>query len=435
MRRSAVLLAIVLISASPLGLAESSSTSGRLDCEAPPPAQPLTEGVALQRMAACNRDIIGMRRAVAAARADRRIAGQPPNPTLTAGVGSFNPKLGIGSGPWSRKTMDNSLRYEQLIERGGKRALRERGTDRLIAAAEQDLAEVQRQQRAVVLQAMLDVAAIDERLKLLGELVALYEQSGRANARRVASGDLASIDAQRQAIETTRAQADLRQARADAQRARLALATALAWESQANALESDPAILGVTAFAADILDPEQRADVKAAHLRVEAASAARDLAQAQAKADVTVGLQVDWYPSNATNSFGQGTTYGVTVSVPLQVRHRFEGELARALSDYEAAQEAFQRASATARNDAARLQGDLANGQDRLRLLQDQQAPLSEQVARAAELGYAKGALTVLEVLDARRILRQTRLDLLAARADVARATLARNSWIASQAE
>ena len=78
---------------------------------------------------------------------------------------------------------------------------------------------------------------------------------------------------------------------------------------------------------------------------------------------------------------------------------------------------------------------DAANAQDRLRLLQDRQVPLSEQVARAAELGYAKGALPLLELLDARRVLRQARLDLLAARADLARAAVARDSWIASQAE
>ena len=59
---------------------------------------------------------------------------------------------------------------------------------------------------------------------------------------------------------------------------------------------------------------------------------------------------------------------------------------------------------------------------------------LRANVARAAELGYAKGALSLLDVLDARRVLRQTRLDLLAARADAARAAFARSRWTSSAA-
>jgi outer membrane protein, heavy metal efflux system len=435
MPRPITLLLIMFALTSPAGSADLTTTRAPSDCDAPPQAEPLTEGIAMQRLDACNRDVIAARRAVTAAMADRRIAGQPPNPTLTAGVGSYNPQLGIGSGPWSCKTVDTALRYEQLIERGGKLALRELGADRLIAAAEQDLAEIRRQQGTAVLQAMVDLAAADERVTVLGEVAVLYDEITRANARRVGSGDLAPIDAQRQAIETMRAQADLRQARADAQRARLALASALGWDAYASRLKCEPSVLGVSPLPADLVDPGARADVKAARLRVDAAAAARDLARAQAQTDVTVGVQVDRYPSNATNTFGQGTTYGVTVSVPLPIRHAYEGEQARAYSDYDAAQESYRRIVAGAQNDATRMQDDLAAAQSRLQLLQEQIAPQSEQVARAAELGYAKGALGVLDVLDARRVLRQTRLDILSARADVARAAAARNRWIASQTE
>ncbi len=435
MRRSATLVAITCLLAISVVSGEEASPSAHYDCDTPPQGEPLTEGAALQRLDLCNRDIIAARRAVTAAMADRRIAGQPPNPTLTAGVGSFNPQLGIGSGPWSSKTVDSALRYEQLIERGGKLALRELGADRLIAAAEQDLAEVRREQGTAILQAMVDLAAADERVNLLGEVAALYDQITRANSRRVDAGDLAPIDAQRQAIETMRAASDLRQARAEAQHARLSLASALAWDAYANGLTCAPSVLGVDPRPTARIDPGQRADVKAARLRVDAAAAARDLAQAQKQVDVTLGVQVDRYPANATNTFGQGTTYGVTVSVPLPIRHGYEGEQARAYSDYDAAQESYRRIAAAAQNDAARMQDDLAAAQARLQLLQEQLAPQSEQVARATELGYAKGALGVLDVLDARRVLRQTHLDILAARADVARAAAARNRWIASQAE
>ena len=47
------------------------------------------------------------------------------------------------------------------------------------------------------------------------------------------------------------------------------------------------------------------------------------------------------------------------------------------------------------------------------------------------ELGYSKGALSVLELLDGRRVLRQTQLDVLSARSDLVRAVLTRKYWIA----
>ena len=403
-------------------------------CESAAPALPLTPAWALRRMEDCNRDLQAAQRAVTASLADLRTAGQAPNPTLTVGAGSISPSAGIGAGPLWRKTLDSSLRYEQLVERGGKPALRRRAAEQLSAAARQDVAEIRRQQSLAVLQALVDVASADARGALLADISTLYAEAQRANERRTARGDLAPIDAQRQAIEATRAQGDVAQARADALRARLALAGLLALEPAAAALQVDPAVLDplLPAQAAD--DGGQRPDVAAARLRVEAARAARDLARAQARPDVTVGLQLDHWPISAANPVGTGNTVSVTFSVPLLLRHSFDGELARAVSDSDAAEEALARLLATAQAERARMDNELLAARARQQLLQTQLAPQAEQVARAAELGYAKGALSLLDVLDARRVLRQTRLDVLAARADAARAAFARSRWTSAVA-
>ena len=403
-------------------------------CEAPAPAMPLTPAWALRRMEDCNRDLQAAQRAVTASLADLRTAGQAPNPTLTVGAGSISPSAGIGAGPLWRKTLDSSLRYEQLIERGGKPALRRRAAEQLSAAARQDVAEIRRQQSLAVLQALVDVTSADARGTLLADISTLYNEAQRANERRAARGDLAPIDAQRQAIEATRARGDLAQARADAVRARLALAGLLALEPAAATLQVDPAVLDTLLPAQAADDAGQRPDVAAARLRAEAARTARDLARAQARPDVTVGLQLDHWPTSAANPVGTGNTVSVTFSVPLLLRHSFDGELARAVSDSDAADEALARLLATAQTERARMDSDLLTARARQQLLQTQLAPQAEQVARAAELGYAKGALNLLDVLDARRVLRQTRLDLLAARADAARAAFARSRWASAAA-
>ena len=78
------------------------------------------------------------------------------------------------------------------------------------------------------------------------------------------------------------------------------------------------------------------------------------------------------------------------------------------------------------------MNADIASAETGLDILQKEQLPRAEDVARTVELGYKKGALNLLDLLDARRMLRQTHLDTLNARANLARATLIRNQSIAA---
>ncbi|MFN9775170.1 MAG: hypothetical protein ACK54X_21410, partial [Burkholderiales bacterium] len=80
---------------------------------------------AQRRLARCNRDLRVALRATESALADVRVAGQRPNPTLSAGIGNVNPQLGLGG---ATNPLDYPLDYiarlDQTFERGGKRGLR-----------------------------------------------------------------------------------------------------------------------------------------------------------------------------------------------------------------------------------------------------------------------------------------------------------------------
>ena len=337
--------------------------------------------IVLQRVALCNREVIAANRMILARQGDQLVAGQMTNPTLSTGIGTVNPRLGIGSGPFYDKTFDTSLRIEQLIERGGKRDLRSRAANQLVMAAEQDVLDVKRQQGTAALQSMVDLAAADKKVDLLSEVAALYKETLRANTLRKESGGLAPVDAQRQEIDSVHAQLDLEQARVDAARARRTLSTLLAWELQANLLQVSPTLLDSTLTASitpDQLDLGERADIKAARLRLQAALVTRELAQAQSKADVTVGFQLDHWPVSDKNPVGTGDTFSVSVSLPFMAYHHFDGELARATSDSGAARETLQQIEATAKTDWALLSSAVTSAQTRLHLLQDEQLPRSE---------------------------------------------------------
>ena len=70
-----------------------------------------------------NRELQLARTAVAGAEADLLTAGQLPNPQVSLNITQISPWSGYGAGPWKDKKMDNVLRLDQLIERGGKREM------------------------------------------------------------------------------------------------------------------------------------------------------------------------------------------------------------------------------------------------------------------------------------------------------------------------
>ncbi len=398
------------------------------DSDTPPPL--LTKEIALNRLLQCNLDIVDSKRNIIANEANLTIAGQMQNPNLTIGIGSISPKLGVGSGSYFDKTIDNSIRYEQLIERGNKRELRKKSAESQLTASGEDVHDVERQQSISLLRAMVDLAAVDERINLLSQVVAIYEEALKSSSIRTEKGDLPAIDVQRQRIDANRAQIELRQAQTEAKSAQITLAKLLAWESRASLLRADPSILDIAPVNSSNFDLSSRADIKAAKMRVESAASQLDLAHALRKSDITAGVQYDHWPTSNANTNGTGDTISFTVGIPLTVNHSYEGEIARANSDYEAAKESLLHIEANAKIEWERMNADVASAETNLEILQKEQLPRAEGVASTIELGYKKGALSLLELLDARRMLRQTRLDTLTARANLARAVLSRNQSI-----
>ncbi|MGE5094213.1 MAG: TolC family protein [Betaproteobacteria bacterium] len=380
--------------------------------------QPLTLAAAEDRIERCNRDVRAAALAVDAALADLRTAGQRPNPTLSVGLSNFGPHNGIGSGSLREKTLDQSLRLEQVIERGGKTQLRLAQAEANVLAARADLEEQKRQQRLAVRAAFFDLAAVQERVALQREFVALAGETVSASRRRLEAGDVAASEANRFRLDAVRAENDLRQAETELYRARLELARMVGAESIAATLQ----VAAVWTFAPAPGRNGDRPDVVAARRRVEAAEAARELARQLGTRDVTVGIEADRSPATDINPSGNGVTYGVSVSIPLYARHRNEGELARAVADLETARAALEKTRAQADAEASVAEEEWRSARTRRDRLETEVRPIAREVAQAAEFAYSKGATGVLDLLDARRSLKAVELDELQARAEAAKA-------------
>lgn len=397
------------------------------DC-APLPAATaaaLTLAMALERTRDCHPDVRAAAGALAGASADVITAGQGSNPQLTVGAGSLSRDLGSGS-LWN-KTFDHQIRVDQTVERGGKLALRRASAQALREAARADLTDALRRARLTVAQAYHELAAALARRDETAAAFELASDAQRAQSLRVKAGDAAPIDATRLGLDAIRVHADLRQAEADVHAARVQLSTMLGAQAMAEVLKpADPWPQGNGPTAPPSPDDpqlvERRPDVVAAQMRLSAAEEARELARAQRVRDVSVGLQLDRYPISATNSSGSGNTVSVSISVPLFVRHGFEGEIARAEADVANAREALRRAQRAAQSDFAQAHSRWVAAAARRRLAVDELAPAAERVAAGAELAYRRGASSLFDVLDARRSLRAAHIERINAEADSAKA-------------
>lgn len=402
-------------------------------------AAALTLAQALLRVDDCHPDVRAARATLGLAVADVQVAGQVPNPQFTLGAGSVGQAL--GPGPLWNKTFDHSLRLDQLIERGGKPGLRRAVAEAARAASLADLADTRRRAVVAVAQAHQDLWATQGRASQLAVAVTLSTESLRLLDQRVRAGDAPALDATRFRLDDARLRADWRQSQADLQGLQRQLALLIGAVGLSPSLQAQPVDLSasspaiVALLAAAVAPPAgsppaasptdaapQRADVAAAQARVAAAELARDLAAANRSRDVSVGLQLDRWPTSPGNSSGTGNTVSVTLSVPLFVRHAYEGESARAEADLLVAREALRRTQAAAAADMARSLALARAALDRRRLVQEQLVPAAEQVAAGAELAYRRGASSALELLDARRSLRAVHIERFTADAELAKA-------------
>jgi len=380
-----------------------------------------------QRLLARNRDILAARRAIEAAQANTVSAGARPNPTLSFGLSSINPSAGIGSGSLRDKTVDTSVRIDQVFERGDRRDLRIALAKSLETASTDDLEEMIRQRRLALRVAYYDLAVAQDRSRVSGESAALFARSVDAAQKRLAAGDISAADVSRIRVDALRAESDARLADAERRRAQVALALLTGSESETGTLAvSDPwpSLSDIPPRAAEPLDEatlERRPDVRAARRRIESAQKARELARSLRTRDFSLGAQFDRYPASGTNTLGTGNSFGVFVSVPLFTNYAFDGEIRRAEVDYSAAQEALARTLAEARAEGQRALGDLHAASDRLRRY-DQTLAEAMRAASAAEFAYTNGATGVMDLLDARRTLRAIQIEAVNAKADYARA-------------
>lgn len=401
------------------------------------PTQQFSLAQAIQLAFAHNPDLRLSVLGVDGAAAMLEVASAQPNPTLTVQTMGINPHAGIGAGSLRAKTVDSTLRLDQLIERGGKRGFRMDAARALEQAAKADLHDVRRRLRQQVSLAYYDLLSARDRLVITRQSADLFDSTVQAAQKRQRAGDLAPSDVARAQVDALRARNDTLQAQSDVLVMQQSLLLIMGQPIDGGAIEptdswpvsAPPGAevgteVGVKTGAELAPSLLQRADIRAAQARLDAALSSRQLALASRVADVTVGVQAEHFPATASNGQGSGNSYGIALQIPLFVRYAYGGEIRSAAVAAEVAQENFNQVRVVARSEQQLASAHLRVAYERMRRDDDELLVVAKKSADAAEFAFAHGALGIMDLLDVRRTYRSAQLDALAAHADYAKSLI-----------
>ena len=387
----------------------------------------LTLSDAQQLFHSNNRELLAAHRMLQATEANAISAGQKPNPSLSLGVSNFNLNRNAGnknldnnSNNLIDQTLSSTVQISQLFERGDKRELRMASAKNAIRASKFDVKDAERQWLLTLNSTYYDLLLAQEIETLQTANVTLYEKTLQAAELRLKAGDIASSD-----VDLLKTKNDLRQAQANHQKAQTSLAYLIGKESEASTIHAedhwpDDKVLAYNSVQKNV---NQRPDVLAAEARTNQAEENTRLANALKTRDLNIALQYQHFPGQMPGSLED--TIGAAISIPLFTNYEYQGEIARAQVDLNAAQEAKEQTRAAALSEIEHANADLQAATEKLQRFDEQILTEAQKAADAAEFAYNHGATGITDLLDSRRVLRALQLDAATVRADFAKSLAA----------
>jgi len=267
---------------------------------------------------------------VRAAHGDVVTAGLLPNPTLSAGAGNFplgqtNPR-GIGV----RDTVVSQVGLEEEVLLPGKRGARLAAARRREEAAAAERADLERRLAFELRARFVALLEATERLRLARENLEHYRETVRVSEARAREGDISRAELDKIALEQRGFEREVADAEGDRREAVTALLPLVGVDAAdvepVGELALPPAPGGAEQLVSEAL--ARRPDLAAAERAREAAEAALRLARAERWPNPTLGVQ--YTHSEFQVSGDLANQIGTSVSVPLPVFNRNQGEIERA---------------------------------------------------------------------------------------------------------
>jgi cobalt-zinc-cadmium efflux system outer membrane protein len=336
-----------------------------------------------------------------------------PNPSVTGTLDQINPLTTISSpvsGNSVYRPFANTLPFASvsyLHEREHKRELRlesaQKSTD--IAAStysDQDRTLLFNLRNAFV--QTLQAKAVRENAR---ENLHYWDRELTVNRKRFQAGDLAQVDLGRLELQRVQFESDLEMATVNLRTAKIQLLTLLNDRTPIEQFD----VTGPFDFIDHLMPMEEfrsvaleaRPDLKAAVQSVELAKANHQLAIADGSTDPT--FSVDFARNPPIPVY-----FGVSVSIPLRIFDRNQGEKARTQIDIGRNERLRDATEAQVFGDVDSAYVTLGGALNLLRPYRDKYLKLAEDSRNRISFSYQNGGASLLDYLDAEKAYRDTRL-------------------------
>jgi len=345
------------------------------------------------------------------ARAEEITAYLRPNPqfSLTADGTQIAPDSGAWK-PLAGTFVVPGVSY--LHERDHKRELRLESAQEGTRISESQHEDLERNMEFTLRAAFVNTLEAKAVLGLAKADLDYYDHIIQISRDRFKSGDLAQIDLDRIELQRVQYESEIQIAMVNLRTAKIQLLQLLNDRTPVEQFD----VTGAFDFSENLkpLDDfrqialDSRPDLEAALQTIQQAQTNHKLAVANGSTDPTFGT---WYTWNSSNNNPNGLqTLGVSVSIPLRVFDRNQGEKKRTLIDIDKSQQAGEAVRAQVFSDVdsayAQVQSDIA-------LLKPYKAQYNAQALRVRDTvtyAYEHGGASLLDFLNAQSDYRQVQL-------------------------
>ena len=334
-----------------------------------------------------------------------------PNPDLSLTVDGFQVTPNQGTWrPLSGVLETPGISY--LHEREHKRELRRDSARQSTAVAESTYSDQERTLLFNLRNAFVQVLQAKAVLQNAQENLTAWDKEVQVNRQRVNAGDAALVDLQRLELQRAQFESDYETALVNLRTAKIQLLALL--NDRTPIAQFD--VTGAYDFNADLMPLEYfkevaldvRPDLKEANQNVELAKINHQLAVANGSVDPTFSA---WYSHNPSfsNSFANQTVGG-SVSIPLRIFDRNQGEKAKTQIDIGRNERLRDATQATVLSDVESAYWTLVQALNLLKPYKDKYMSLAEDTRNRISFSYRNGGASLLDFLDAEKAYRDTRL-------------------------
>ena len=344
-------------------------------------------------------------------RANEVTAFLRPNPDLSLTVDGF--QIASNQGIWrpfSGVLETPAVSY--LHERQHKRELRRDSAKESTSVAESTYADQQRTLLFNLRNAFVGVLQAKAVLQNAKDNLDYWDRELGVNRKRYNAGDLALVDLNRLELQRVQFEADFETAMVNLRTAKIQLLTLLNDRTPIDQFD----VSGAYDFSDELMPLDEyrqtaldtRPDLKAATQNVELAKLQHQLAVANGSTDPTFSA---WYSHNPSfsNSFANQTVGG-SVSIPLRIFDRNQGEKARTQIDIGRNERLRDAAQAGVLSDVESAYWTLVQALNLLKPYKAKYLPLAEDNRNRISISFQNGGASLLDFLDAEKAYRDTRL-------------------------